>query len=179
MGDEENMVIRKSTEKDVERMMEIFAYARNFMAEHRNPNQWGPINWPPKELICHDISEGNSYVCIHKGKAVGTFFYIFGEDIDPTYRIIENGEWLDDTPYGVVHRLAGDGSVKGIGKFCLNWAYEQCCHLRVETHENNIVLQNILQKLGFTRCGIIHIKEDNYPRIAYEKSARIDYIGRE
>lgn len=32
------MKIRKSTEKDIPRMMEIYAYARSFMAEHGNPN---------------------------------------------------------------------------------------------------------------------------------------------
>ena len=38
------MKIRKSTEQDIERMMEIYAYARKFMAENGNPNQWGPTN---------------------------------------------------------------------------------------------------------------------------------------
>ena len=33
------MEIRRSTEKDFERMMEIYQYARHFMAEHGNPNQ--------------------------------------------------------------------------------------------------------------------------------------------
>ena len=31
----------------------------------------------------------------------------------------------NDIPYGVVHRIADDGSVKGIGSFCINWAYEK------------------------------------------------------
>ena len=52
------MQIRKSTEKDVARMMEIYAYARRFMAEHGNPNQWGPRNWPPEALLREDIAAG-------------------------------------------------------------------------------------------------------------------------
>ena len=44
-------------------MMEIYAFARRFMAENGNPNQWGPTNWPPEQLIRNDIKTGNSYVC--------------------------------------------------------------------------------------------------------------------
>ena len=56
------MTIRKSTEADIPRMMEIYAYARAFMAAHGNPNQWGATNWPPEELIRQDIADGHSYV---------------------------------------------------------------------------------------------------------------------
>ena len=38
------MLIRHATEEDFLRMMEIYAYARQFMADHGNPNQWGPTN---------------------------------------------------------------------------------------------------------------------------------------
>ena len=163
------MIIRHSTENDFSRMMEIYAYARQFMADHGNPNQWGPTNWPPEAVIHQDIAEGNSYVCEHEGKVVGTFYFICGKDIDPTYRVIEDGQWGSDEAYGVVHRLAGDGSVKGIGEFCLNWAFEQCGHLRVDTHSDNVVMQNLLEKLGFCRRGTIYVVEDNYPRYAYDK----------
>ena len=163
------MIIRHSTEKDFSRMMEIYAYARQFMADHGNPNQWGPTNWPPEEVIHQDIAEGNSYVCEHDGQVVGTFYFISGKDIDPTYRVIEDGQWSSDEAYGVVHRLAGDGSVKGIGEFCLNWAYGQCGHLRVDTHSDNTVMQNLLEKLDFVRRGTIYVVEDNYHRFAYDK----------
>ncbi len=53
------MRIRKSTERDFERMMEIYAYAREQMAQTGNPNQWGPKGWTPKDLIHPDIEEGN------------------------------------------------------------------------------------------------------------------------
>ena len=167
------MKIRKSTEQDIARMMEIYAYARRFMAENGNPNQWGPTNWPPEELIRSDIREGNSYVCADRDdRVIGTFFFMQGVDIEPTYREISDGAWLDDSAYGVIHRLATDGSEKGIGAFCLNWAYEQCGHLRIDTHGDNLVMQNTAGKLGFVRCGTIYVEEDNYPRIAYEKTER-------
>jgi len=157
-------------EQDVERIMEIYAYARKFMAEHGNPNQWGPRNWPPEELIHKDIQAGHSYVCLNDaGTVIGTFFFIQGKDIEPTYQVITGGSWLDDSPYGVVHRIAGDRSEKGIGEFCLNWAYAQCGHLRIDTHGDNTVMQNLLKKLGFIHCGTIYVYEDHDPRLAYEK----------
>ena len=35
--------------------------------------------------------------------------------------------------------------------------------------ERSVVMQNLLQKLGFEKRDIIHVVEDNYPRFAYEK----------
>lgn len=163
------MNVRHSTENDFERIMEIYKYARAFMVSQGNPNQWEAKNWPPAWLIHEDIASGRSYVCEEEGRVVGTFYMDYGKDIDPTYLEIEGGKWLDDSAYGVVHRIAADGSVKGAGTFCLNWAYEQCGHLRIDTHGDNIVMQNLLDKLGFQKCGIIYVKEDNYPRFAYEK----------
>lgn len=164
------MKIRHSTEQDFSRMMEIYRFARKFMADHGNPNQWGPTNWPPADLIHKDIREGNSYVCLNdKDHVIGTFFFIHGKEIEPTYRTITEGSWIDDSSYGVVHRIAGDGSEKGIGTFCLNWAFEQCGHLRIDTHGDNTVMQNLLKDLGFQHCGTIYVEEDNDPRLAFEK----------
>ena len=171
------MQIRKSTEQDIPRMMEIFRYAREFMARHGNPNQWGPINWPPESLIRADIRNGDSYVCLNDaGAVIGTFYYIFGKDAEPTYRKIYDGAWIGGDTYGVVHRIAGDGSEKGIGSFCINWAFGQCGHLRIDTHGDNIVMQNLLKKLGFVHCGTIYIEEDEYPRLAYEKAGDADRV---
>lgn len=164
------MLIRKSTELDFGRIMAIYKDARKYMAEHGNPNQWGPTNWPPAALIHNDIKDGNSYVCVNgEGTVIGTFFFKQGKDIEPTYRQISDGSWIEDSPYGVIHRLAGDGSEKGIGAFCINWAFLQCGHLRIDTHGDNKVMQKIAGELGFVHCGTIYVEEDNYPRLAFEK----------
>ena len=163
------MKIRKATPADLERQMAIYARARDFMAKTGNPNQWGPNRWPPEELIRRDIQNGDSYVCVgDDGRVIGTFFFTQGEDVEPTYREID-GAWRKDGPYGVVHRIASDGSEKGVGAFCLNWAFSQCGHLRIDTHADNAVMQGLLSKLGFRRCGIIYVHEDRDPRFAYEK----------
>ena len=163
------MEIRKATLQDLDRIMAIYTRARAFMAEHGNPNQWGKTNWPPESLIREDIAAGNSYVCLGESRQViGTFYYIYGSDVEPTYREIHDGTWASSAPYGVIHRIAGDGSEKGIGTFCLEWAFRQCGHLRIDTHGDNIVMQNLLKKLGFSPRGTIYVHEDHDPRIAFE-----------
>lgn len=163
------MKIRKSKLEDLNTIMNIYARARKFMADNGNYVQWGPTNWPPEDLVREDIAAGKSYVCEDdQGKIVGVFYYDYGKDIDHTYDVIEDGAWLSDQPYGVVHRIASDGT-KGVGTFCINWAFEKAGHLRMDTHGSNNPMNNLLKKLGFKYTGIIHVVEDNYPRNAYEK----------
>ena len=139
------------------------------MAKSGNPHQWRS-SWPPRERIERDIATGCSYVCAYEGRTVGTFFFAAGKAIEPTYALITGGKWQDDSPYGVVHRLAGDGSVKGIGTYCLNWCYAQCKHLRIDTHPDNKVMQNLLLRLGFVQCGTVYVAQDASARLAFEKS---------
>ena len=43
-------------------------------------------------------------------------------------------------------------------------------NLRIDTHGDNIVMQNLLAKMGFQYCGIVYVEEDRNPRLAYEKA---------
>lgn len=162
------MQIRKATREDLDAIMEIYEDARRFMVQTGNPRQWASKNWPPKWLVEQDMARGKCHVCQVGEEIVAVFYYDFGDDIDPTYRTIEDGAWLSDSPYGVVHRIAAQKG-RGAGKFCIRWAYEQCGHLRIDTHGDNRVMQKVLAELGFSYCGVIHIPDDNDPRLAYEK----------
>ncbi len=159
------MEIRKTTLDDLQQVMAVYARARGFMADHGNPNQWGNTE-PPEAVVRQDILNGKSYVCMENDRIAAVFYY--AEEADPTYAVIYDGSWLSDRPYGVVHRIASAGTVKGAGAFCLNWAYEQCQNLRIDTHRDNLVMQNLLKKLGFRYCGIIHIRS-GAKRLAYQK----------
>ena len=82
--------------------------------------------------------------------------------------MIEEGKWLEDSPYGTIHRLASDGQIKGIFAACVSFCQNICPHLRADTHHDNLTMQHLLVKNGFAQCGIIYIS-DGSPRIAYEK----------
>ena len=162
------MEIRRATEGDLGKILEIYAQAREFMVQTGNPRQWAARGWPPEQLIRQDIQREKCRVCLDAGEVVAVFYYDFGEDIDPTYRVIEDGSWLSGGPYGVVHRIAALRG-RGAGRVCIQWAWEQCGHLRIDTHPDNRVMQHVLESLGFSRRGIIHITQDNDPRIAFER----------
>lgn len=173
MDEEEvsEMIIRKTEESDLSTVMEIYANAREYMAKSGNPNQWGPTNWPPEKLVREDIRCERSYVCVSDcGEILGVFCFIMGKNAEPSYENIEDGEWLDESPYGVMHRIASSGKEKGIGAFCIDWAFDRCGHMRIDTHPDNKTMQRLLEKLGFSKRGIIHVEEDVYPRFAYEKT---------
>lgn len=159
------MEIRKTSISEIDTLMGLYSQARKFMAEHGNPNQWGD-SYPDRKLIEQDVEEGCSYVCVEEGRIAATFFFKTGED--KTYREIYEGKWLNDRPYGVVHRITSDGTLRGAASFCLGWAFSQCGNLKIDTHEDNIVMQNMLKKNGFRQCGIIYI-EDGSKRIAFQK----------
>lgn len=160
------LTIRKAELYDLNSIMPIFDRARQFMIQAGNPTQWAD-GYPERSFMENEIVAGHCYVFIDGvGKTVATFCYIEGDD--PTYHVIEGGKWLNDAPYAVLHRLASDGSYSGIADLCLNWCFTQTSNLRVDTHQDNKVLQHILLKHGFKYCGIIYVRNHS-PRLAYQK----------
>lgn len=159
------MQIRKTNPDELDLLLGLYAHARNFMAAHGNPHQWG-TSYPERALVEKDISSGCSFVCEDRGRVIAAFYYREGPD--PTYRLIRDGSWISESPYGVVHRITSDGTVKGAASFCLDWAFRQCGNLRIDTHRDNTVMQNLLAKNGFTYCGIIYT-EKGEERLAYQK----------
>lgn len=157
-------MIEKATLSQLPQILKIYEKARDFMVRSGNPTQWG-TNYPPEEMIRQDILSGKSYVNLEDGKIRAVFY--FALEADPTYTYIE-GAWLNNAPYGVIHRIAVGDSGKGVAAECFQFAMERCDNLRIDTHENNIPMQRCLGKNGFRRCGTIYL-EDGDPRIAYQK----------
>ena len=157
-------MIQQASFSQLSQIMAIYEKARVFMAQTGNPNQWGTA-YPPEEMIRQDIADGKCYVNLKDDKICAVFYFAVEED--PTYGYIE-GAWLNNSPYGVIHRIAVGESGKGVAAECFGFAYERCGNLRIETHEKNIPMQRCLAKHGFHRCGMIYL-EDGDPRIAYQK----------
>lgn len=147
-------------------IMDVYAAAKEFMKATGNANQWSGT-YPEKELIESNMADGSFYVCeTDGGRIAGTFY--FKVERDPTYTVIEGGEWLNDEPYGVVHRIASNGIRKGVADLCLQWCFDHHGNIRIDTHRENRVMQNILKKNGYTRCGIIYLGNGD-ERIAFHK----------
>ena len=162
------MNIRKANYKDLEEIRLIYQSARKFMSDNGNPNQWGNNN-PPLSRTEEDLRENNLYVVEDDKDILAVFFYKYGDD--PTYKIIYQGSWLNDSPYGVIHRIAVSDKArgKGIAGICFDFAYSQCKNLKIDTHKDNIPMQRALAKHGFKQCGIIHLINGD-ERIAFQKT---------
>ena len=159
------MSIRETTAQDFDAICRIYEDARRFMRESGNPDQWKDAH-PAIEVIQRDIEAGKSYVYTLNDEIAAVFFY--STERDPTYSKID-GAWLDDEPYGVVHRIARARNASGAGGVCLEWCYGQCDNLRIDTHRDNAPMRKLLSKLGFTYCGIIWL-ENGEERMAFQKT---------
>lgn len=155
--------IRLATVSDLPYVQKIYSKAQRFMAQHDNPDQWG-TTYPSQTLLCQDIADRKLYVIYDESGIHGVFY--FAMEPDATYTVIHEGNWTANKPYGVIHRIAGDGS-GSILKTALAFARSRCSYVRIDTHADNYVMQHALEKYGFRRCGIIYI-EDGTPRIAYD-----------
>ncbi len=167
------MEIKRAEREELPRLVELYDAARAFMRRCGNTVQWVG-GYPSRELITAGIDAGEQYVCVVDGEEIAATFW-FSVAPEPTYAEIFDGPgWLDgdasfeDAPYGVVHRLASDGSARGVGTFCLEWCLARCGNIRVDTHASNAVMQDLLARLGYTRCGVIYIG-DGTPRDAFQK----------
>ena len=156
--------VRKAVMADFQKIMTIYRIAQEFMINTGNPNQWRRTN-PTEEQIKEDIQNG---ICrlICEGQEIHGVFALC-EGIDPTYLYIEDGHWLNEEPYVTIHRVAGDQKVHGIFQCAMECCKGYAGNIRVDTHHENAVMQKVLFKNGFRRCGIIYLKNGE-PRIAYQ-----------
>lgn len=168
------MIIRKSTLSDLSAIMSIFAEARKTIAQ-LGINQW-QNGYPEEKIINDDIEKGVSYAVEISGNVIGTFVMILSGE--PTYDKIYGGAWKSGNETGeylTVHRVAISVSSRGTGisgeiiKFAEKFARENGkSSIRIDTHEGNAVMRRMLEKHGFSYCGVIYL-ENGEARVAYEK----------
>lgn len=165
------MNIRAASFADIDQIMTIYDSARSYMRSQGNKNQW--INgYPQRSLVENDIRKGCCFViCDDKKEGYGNnqnvhgvFAFIIGKD--PTYSIIEQGEWINDEPYGTIHRIGSDGKLRGLLQAAIEFCSAKISNIRADTHRDNLNMQHLLEKNGFKKCGIIYI-QDGSERIAY------------
>jgi len=173
--------VRRTTARDIPRLMELFGLARQTMRADGNFSQWAG-GYPDEEAIRRDIRRKVSYVIEEarpesKALVIGTFAFIPGAE--PTYRRIYKGRWLDrETPYGTIHRIAGDPACRGVFACCLDWCWQHMPNIRIDTHRDNHIMQGLLQKHGFSYCGIIYLL-DGAERLAFQKIADVERLRKD
>lgn len=158
--------IRKSTLADLSTILNLRDQAREIMRSYGNTFQW-PDGYPRDDMFRKDIEVGGSHVMIdEKGELVGTFALLPSPEV--TYNVIYNGQWLDDAPYYVIHRIASTPGSHGILDALLDYCESRVDNIRIDTHEANIIMRKGLEKHGYQYCGIIYLLDGN-ERMAFQK----------
>jgi len=157
-------MVRHAKLSDMQRVLEIYAVARQYMRDNGNPTQWGD-SYPEEEALLADIEAKRLFVCEDGGVISGVFMFIIGDE--PTYAVIEDGEWPSNDPYGTIHRVASDGVRGGVFDECIAFCRGQMPCLRIDTHHNNLTMQHLIERSDFDYCGVIYVP-DGSPRKAYQ-----------
>ena len=162
---EENLTVRQARKADLPEIMAVLEAAKGIMRASGNTGQW--VNgYPSEEVVLEDIAGGCGYVVLADGRLSGYFAFI--PSPEPTYAEIFDGAWLDDTlPYHVVHRIGSYPEVHGVFRAVLDWCFGRDSNIRIDTHEDNRIMQHCILRYGFRYCGIIYL-ESGDPRLAYQ-----------
>ena len=120
-----------------------------------------------RDLVKKDICKRICYLICDDDSPHGVFA-LFNK-AEPTYQYIENGNWLNEDEYITLHRIASDGKLKGIFNFLIEYCKNISNNIRIDTHPNNHIMQNQIEKNDFKKCGTIYVA-DGSARIAYQWS---------
>lgn len=159
--------IRKAEASELTTLRVIYDSAKSYMDKTGNPNQWA-VGYPSSEALRADIECGRLYVMCQKSDNVPHAVFAMIPGADPTYSVID-GRWLNDEPYVAIHRVASDGFFRGVVKTITE--YTQSCFggsdIRIDTHADNLPMQNALKSNGYAYCGVIKLQNGS-PRNAYQ-----------
>ena len=158
-------MIRHAELADLPELRRVYRAAKEYMDASGNPGQW--VNgYPREELLREDIEQGRLYaLCGEDGALCGAF--VLMDTPEPRYDRIDGPGWRAATPYGTLHRIAGDGSRHGLFQEAMAFARARFDHLRIDTHADNRTMQHLILKSGFVYTGIVDYGPDGL-RLAYD-----------
>ena len=154
----------------------VFEAAKGIMRADGNHDQWSAPGFPDDSILLRDIARGGGFVIEstvmpgltgHLAAPRIVAYFALLPSPEPTYDVID-GAWLTDEPYGVIHRMASYPEAHGIFSTIIDYATSRFAHLRIDTHRDNRIMRHLIEKYGFTYCGIIWL-EDGTERLAYER----------
>lgn len=163
------MTFRRATITDIDTICQIIAAASQRLGA-AGIDQW-QRGYPNRQSIECDVARREGWVLCDGEQIVAYGAVIFtGER---AYDDITAGEWLTSGRYAVVHRLCvaeqrvGEGWSRKFMQQVEGLARENALSsVRIDTHPDNLIMQHLVDSLGFTYCGDVVIESR---RLAYEK----------
>ncbi|WP_025724744.1 GNAT family N-acetyltransferase [Acholeplasma granularum] len=161
-------MIRLGTFNDLNQIMGVIKQAQLRM-KNSGMTQW-QNNYPNIDIIKEDITHNHLYVYIMDQQVVGTMSVF---SIDSVYDDII-GKWLNDNPYKAIHRIALSNDYVGLNltskMIDYVFQYFNIRDIRIDTHPKNLPMIKSLERQGFIKCGVVHVKTDiDSLRYAYHK----------
>lgn len=163
--------MRKAEIKDINEIKYIIDNAKRSLKED-GVDQW-QIDSMDEEFLRSQINSKKSYVYEEKGEILA--YAYLSDEKEEAYRVYE-GDLQGEAPL-TIHTFAvrGDMKKKGVSmKFFIDiikYAGENSFDsLRIDTHEDNVKMRGLINKMGFKTVGEIFIDEEGKkkPRICYE-----------
>ncbi len=158
--------------EDVEKCYAIIQEAKQFQ-KAQGFTQWTE-GYPNLDTIRQDVEMGKGYVVTCGDQIAGYMCIDFSGE--PAYENIE-GKWNTDLPYAVVHRMAFSRNFRNQGLSGVTFSLiEDLCRskgvrsIRVDTDFPNKRMQHILEKNGFSQCGVIVFQGSG--KLAYDKTLK-------
>lgn len=163
------MEIRLAHPNEVQSIMAMIEAARAFLKASGSDQWQGADGYPAESDIIDDILQGRGWVALMDQDLVAYAAVIPGPET--AYEAIYDGKWAHHHPrYTVFHRIAVADQVRGqkVAQTFLQGLIEgtKGQDFRCDTHEKNIIMQHILEKLGYVYCGKVPIDGE---RLAYQK----------
>ncbi|MBR5811615.1 MAG: GNAT family N-acetyltransferase [Alistipes sp.] len=162
------MIFRKATTEDIDTIERMIKAASGRLGA-AGIDQW-QRGYPNRTSIENDVEAGVGMVL-----ALGNEILAYGAVIftgEPAYNDLTGGQWLTNGEYAVVHRLCVSeifvrmGFAKQFMSAAEAMAAERVKSFRIDTHPDNKIMQNLVERMGFTYCGDVVIESR---RLAYEK----------
>lgn len=170
-------MVRLANINDAQQISEIFEDAKEKFAND-GTYQWKGI-YPNIDSFYQDLKKEVVIVYEENGLIIGTATIVFS--IDKNYNEID-GAWVNNDKYVSIHRIATrKGFLKrGIASALFKEAElialnNGITNIKIDTHQNNISMRSLLEKLDYIECGIIILlnREDlslkERERVAYQK----------
>lgn len=162
------MNLRKAAPNELEICYQCIEDARAYQ-KSMGFVQWTP-DYPTRQTLLDDMAQNIGYVFVHDQEVIGYCCILIGDE--PAYHDID-GAWKTDRPYAVVHRMAFNRKARGRGlsREAIHSIKALCASqhvnaIRVDTQDENKVMQHILAREGFAYCGLIQF--GGGPKLAYE-----------
>ncbi|MFP5453509.1 GNAT family N-acetyltransferase [Parvimonas sp. G1604] len=165
----EILTFRMANESDRESILEIYLEGSNSLKED-GVDQWQG-NYIPSFKDIDEHLGIDLYVLEYHRKIVSTVCLV--EGIDEDYENIK-GKWNTSIPYISIHKVATSNEykkqsfAKKMMYYVENFAKRKKMDLRIDTHKDNIKMNNFIVSCGYKYAGEV-VLQGELERLAYDK----------